>query len=306
MSKRMLYFAYPIDNANLSAYTVAQINAVKVDLLENHGTIAVYDPGDAWKVAPGSQVGDELSLVNNTALDAADGVLAWLPRGCQSIGVPMEIARAGIAGKPVAVVSDYWSWALAGGGPNVRVFTQDQLEAAVQWLVNVEVVEDQLQTRMEPMPVAADRNALVPTREYDDDAGLDLYVSKDTTLPWGEFVDVPCGVKVQLPSWSWGLLVGRSSTFRRRQIEVQLGVIDAGYRGELFAACIWRPSELANERLTPGAVPEIKQDHVTVKEGERLAQLIVIPNGTRDVEPVPSQQLSGHKRGENGFGSSGA
>ena len=299
MSKRFVYLAYPLDNANLSQEHIAEINKTKRVLLEDYASVVVYDPGDAWTVAPGSQVGPEISAVNNTALDAADAVVAFLPRGAQSIGVPMEIARAGLMGKPVAVISDYWSWALAGGGSTVQVFAQDRLSAALEWVTNAESYLPITASSTEPMPVLPDQGTgdyLMPTRTHADDAGLDLYVKADTFLPWGEFVDVPCGVRVELPSWSWGLLVGRSSTFRRRQIEVQLGVIDAGYRGELFAACIWRPSDLIDQQ------PQIN----VIKAGERLAQLIIIPNGTRDIEPVKSDELTEHDRGENGFGSSGA
>lgn len=289
MSKRMVYLAYPIDNAKLSNQVLSEIERAKKYLMEDYGTVVIYDPGDAFTVAPSSQVGPEISTINNAALDQASAVLAWLPLGVASTGVPMEIAIAGMVGKPVAVLSDSYSWALQLPR-NVRVFPEGDVTAAIEWLANVVVPEI---ASTEPMPYTGlAENG--PTRSYADDAGLDLFVSEDTMLPWGKFVDVPCGVQVELPSWSWGLLVGRSSTFRRRQIEVQTGIIDAGYRGELFAACIWRPSEVGDK------------GYVTAKAGERLAQLIVVPNGTRDVEPIWVPELAKHDRGLNGFGSSGA
>lgn len=301
MSKRMVYFAYPIDNANLKEDHVRAIERAKKVLMEDHGTIIIYDPGDAFSVAPSSQVGPEISLINNNALDSAQAVVAWLPQGCSSIGVPMEIQRAAMHYKPVAVISDSWSWALQTGYPTVKVFPESHVDAALAWLADAESIYPEGVT-IENMGVVAEREDLVPRRSYADDAGFDLFVSQDTVLPWGQFVDVPCGVKVELPDWSWGLLVGRSSTFRRRQIEVQLGVIDAGYRGELFAACIWRPEgEFAEYTKTNGV-----EAATTVKAGERLAQLIIIPNGTRDVTPLAVSNLGHHQRGESGFGSTGA
>lgn len=300
--KRLIYLAYPIDNAQLTENQIAWINGGKARLLGNdqNPAVAVYDPGDAFLVRHGAEPGPEITTINEAAIDAADGVLAFAPRGVASIGVPMEIARAALFSKPVAVVSDSYSWALRSNRGNVRIFGEDDLQGAVEWLLNVEIGADAPADR-EPLPVVGGDGGFMPTRAHSDDAGLDLYVSQDTELPFGQFVDVPCGVKVELPDWSWGLLVGRSSTFRRRQIEVQPGIIDAGYRGELFAACIWRPERLMG-------VDRIMNDRpvTVVKAGDRLAQLIVLPNGTRDVEPVPVVALSAHERGENGFGSSGA
>jgi dUTP pyrophosphatase len=301
--KRMIYLSYPIDNAMLKDSTVKEINRSKEFLLGHdlNPAAVVFDPGDAFMVRKGSNPGPEIASINMNVIDQAEGVLAWLPQGVSSIGVPMEIAHAAMQGVPVAVISDTYSWALQLPRDNIVVFPEGRADAAMEWLLSVEY--DPMSVETSPLPVASVRGfsdkGLLPTRAHDDDAGLDLYVSEDTTLPWGQFVDVPCGVKVELPDWSWGLLVGRSSTFRRRQIEVQTGIIDAGYRGELFAACIWRPENLSMD------------DHVDppvlmVKAGERLAQLIIIPNGTKDVTPVPVSMLSTHDRGENGFGSSGA
>lgn len=130
----------------------------------------------------------------------------------------------------------------------------------------------------------------IPTRAYPDDAGYDLYVSETTTIPPGAFVDIPTGVAVQLPEWAWGMLTGRSSTLRKRGLLVNTGIIDAGYRGELYAGAF-----------------NLTQQEVVVEAGDRIAQLIILENSTAVTEMplIPDEQLDPHDRGTNGFGSSG-
>lgn len=302
--KRLIYLAYPIDNANLSDLTVAAIERSKAALL-SHDTLpaaAVFDPGDAFLVRKGADLGPELNQVNGHAIDTASGVLAFLPRGVPSTGVPMEIARAGLGGTPVAVVSDSYSWAMHLDRDNVKIFPEGQVDAAIEWLLGCEF--ESSARELEPLGVVGPGQ--LPTRSYSDDAGLDLYVLEDTVLKWGEFKDVPLGVNVALPPWGWGFLVGRSSTFRKRGVEVMPGIIDPGYRGPLFAACVWRPSALLPDMIVPGAVGLVQERDYGLKAGERIAQMIVIPNGTADVEPVRVGELPKHDRGENGFGSSGS
>jgi dUTP pyrophosphatase len=131
----------------------------------------------------------------------------------------------------------------------------------------------------------------LPTRAYPDDAGYDLYVSETTEVPPGAFVDIPTGVAMQLPDWSWGMLTGRSSTLRKRGLLVNTGIIDTGYRGELYAG-----------------VFNLTKETVVVEVGERIAQIIILTNATRLTSVVPlleGETLEPHSRGNNGFGSSG-
>lgn len=130
--------------------------------------------------------------------------------------------------------------------------------------------------------------ARMPTRAHDGDAGYDLYVSETTHVPPHSFRDVPSGVYVELPSDCWGLLTGRSSTIRNRGLLVIQGVIDPGYRGEMFSA-VWN----------------LTDDFVTLDEGDRIAQLIVIPNETARTRLCQVDVLSDTPRGTSGFGSSG-
>ena len=134
--------------------------------------------------------------------------------------------------------------------------------------------------------LAATRADELLTRAYPGDAGFDLFCREEHWIGPGESVDIPLGVRVQLPEGWWGLLTGRSSTLRKRGLLVAQGVIDQGYRGPLYAY-----------------VRNMTEEMVRVRDGERLAQLIPLPLFPGTIELV--EDLEGHERGVNGFGSSG-
>jgi len=141
-----------------------------------------------------------------------------------------------------------------------------------------------------PMVEAPDSidHLTLPTRAHPDDAGLDLYVTEDAIVRPGQFVDIHCRLGMELPSNLWALVIGRSSTLRKRGLIVNPGIIDTGYRGELFTG-VWNAGEKP----------------VEVKTGERLAQIILFHNLTQHYVPVLVEALSQSSRGEQGFGSSG-
>lgn len=145
---------------------------------------------------------------------------------------------------------------------------------------------DRLHNGGELLFVRRHPEAQMPTTSYEGDAGYDLYTSQAVTIPPGGFADVPTGVAVALPSGVWGEIKGRSSTWRKKNISVITGVIDNGWRGELFAGA-----------YNPGA------SEVTVDVGERIAQLI--PHKLVVLSITEVAELPDSHRGENGFGSSG-
>lgn len=139
---------------------------------------------------------------------------------------------------------------------------------------------------MTSISFSAAGTATLPTKAYAGDAGYDLPVTGWHAIRPGEVIDLPTGLRVAIPEGYYGRIVGRSSTRRRRGIEVVEGIIDAGYRGELFVCAVNR-----NDRA------------VLVSAGERLAQLI--PVAIPDLPTVQSADLPESDRGSNGFGSSG-
>lgn len=169
--------------------------------------------------------------------------------------------------------------------------TYQHVEAALEFIL--ENTEDKTQQQhpqgVLPFANVADMGgrAQLPLLANSQDAGLDLYVSREVVIQPGEFVDVPCGLAAQLPPMSWGLLTGRSSTFRKHRLLVINGVIDEGYRGELFAGVV-----------------NLDHKPVVVQQGQRLAQLIVIPR-MANFTPKLVESLDEGERGVCGFGSSG-
>jgi len=118
------------------------------------------------------------------------------------------------------------------------------------------------------------------------DVGYDLTLSADLIIaPHSQVaVDLKTGVKVKVPTGTWGLIINRSSTPRKKGLIVMPGVIDEGYIGELFA-CVFNTTD----------------NPIEVKMGERLAQLILLPAVVRGIEEV--EKLPETERGETGFGS---
>lgn len=135
---------------------------------------------------------------------------------------------------------------------------------------------------------AIDDQAMLPSRGYPDDAGLDLFACEDVEVGPFDVVDIPTGVAMELPPGTWGMIVGRSSTLRKRKMLVNMSVIDRGWRGDLFVNVV---NLEATEKL--------------VTKGERIGQLIILPNISEGWVPTFVEELSGHARGTKGFGSTG-
>lgn len=302
------YLAYPIDQAGGKQWEWVEKVA---HYLQSKGW-GSYDPGLSWTIGAKQRPDRRVMAVNNMALGRCDALVAFLPPGIASIGTPIEIDRAVHSRHPVAVLGGIGSWALARYEAYdwVRVVQKfEPIEAVLDWMMAYEAEVD---PHTDQIRFAQVRDAVfkdgwdaeelpgrLPTRAYDDDAGLDLYVSRRTVIHPGQTVDVPCNIAAELPEWSWGLLVGRSSTTRTKQLQVHPGVIDSSYRGELFAQVTMLP------QFVEGGGILVKPEPVVVEAGERLAQLIVLSNATRTVSPVLAQALSPGSRGDRGFGSSG-
>ena len=131
--------------------------------------------------------------------------------------------------------------------------------------------------------------AVVPSRAYPGDAGLDLHALEPVVLGPGERASIPTGIAVEIPDGLAGLVLPRSGLAARHGIALvnAPGLIDSGYRGEI-------------------RVLLLNTDHhhpYEFEPGERIAQLLLIRYEAPEVVEV--DELSGSARGSGGFGSSG-
>jgi len=141
--------------------------------------------------------------------------------------------------------------------------------------------------------VKLNSEAVTPTRNYHDDAGLDLHALHDTFIPLGKTVLVKTGIAINIPIGHVGKIEDRSS-MALKGIRTGAGVIDPGYTGEIGVVL----HNLNNQ-----------QDHnigrlgFTVKVGDKIAQLLLLE--TRTFELVVQDTLDTTPRSNSGFGSSG-
>lgn len=129
--------------------------------------------------------------------------------------------------------------------------------------------------------------AMLPTKAHATDAGFDLYATSKTYDNDGNVV-YGCGLAFEIPEGYMGLVFPRSSNAKKSLIlSNSVGVIDAGYRGEVTA--------------------KFKRLHATNYSEymiyERFAQLVVLP--IPNIEFEVTDELSDSERGTGGYGSSG-
>jgi dUTP pyrophosphatase len=131
-------------------------------------------------------------------------------------------------------------------------------------------------------------DAVVPTRAYSGDAGLDLTACERVELGPGERSLVGTGLAIAIPAGYAGYVQPRSGLAAKHGITIvnTPGLVDSGYRGELKVILL---NTDANEPFV-------------IEPGMRIAQLVVLP--IPEVVPVEMDELPSSERGERGFGSS--
>ena len=135
-------------------------------------------------------------------------------------------------------------------------------------------------------------NAIIPSRASEDSAGYDIYAclpdDGEVKIEPGKAFRVPTGVAMEIPRGTFGGLFARSGISTKRGLRPAncVGVVDPDYRGEV-------------------QVPLYNDSNVirTIKNGDRIAQLLLIPAFEIDFEEVG--ELSETDRSLGGFGSTG-
>ena len=153
--------------------------------------------------------------------------------------------------------------------------------------------------------------AALPRHAKPGDAGLDLTSRNRVVIEPGETVMVHTGVAVEIPDGFCGLVLPRSGVASKRGLAPvnAPGLIDSGYRGEVLVPLHnYNQAAFACQVRTfaDGLHDELmvnREARQVVEEGERIAQLVVVPFAT--CECVEVGELSESERGQGGFGSSG-
>ena len=132
-----------------------------------------------------------------------------------------------------------------------------------------------------------DDGAAQPRQAYKDDAGIDLALKHDLTVPVGAHRVGDTGVHVAVPRGHVGMVFVRSSTGIKNHLVLSngTGIIDSGYRGPIKIS-LYNTGD--------------KTQHITA--GDYIAQLVVVPIATNNIAEVPA--LDNTQRGTNGIGSS--
>ncbi|MBQ1603603.1 MAG: dUTP diphosphatase [Oscillospiraceae bacterium] len=134
--------------------------------------------------------------------------------------------------------------------------------------------------------------ATLPTSGSRYAAGYDLYACLDgdgeVTIPAHRTVKIGTGLAVALPEGTFGAIFARSGLATKEGLRPAncVGVIDSDYRGECIVSV---HNDSGVER--------------TVRTGERIAQLVLLPFLPMEFEEVDA--LEDTERGDSGFGSTG-
>ena len=128
--------------------------------------------------------------------------------------------------------------------------------------------------------------AKVPSQATFSDAGYDLFATDTYTLKPGERKLYKTNISTAIPHGYYGRIAPRSGLAYKHGIDVLAGVIDSGYRGDIWVILI-----------------NFGQEDFPVNEGDKIAQFII--EKCHYVERQEVQDLPESQRGEWARGSTG-
>ena len=149
------------------------------------------------------------------------------------------------------------------------------------------------------MKVVLEKDAFMPTKAHEDDAGFDLYTPVPIRMspnevskigygsqPFGlQSVTIDTGVHIAIPKGYVGMIKSKSGLNVKRGLIAE-GVIDSGYTGSIVVKMY-----------------NLSQYETHFKRGDKIAQLVVMPICTEKLEQA--YELDDTDRGSGGFGSTG-
>lgn len=165
-------------------------------------------------------------------------------------------------------------------------------------------------------------DAVTPSYAHSTDCGLDLTAVSKNFDEYGNVV-YGFGLAFEIPEGYAGFIFPRSSNHKSGLLLTNcVGIVDAGYRGEVTAkfasrAMLARPRKLVDkikvffetkQSLKKELYYSVNISHhfdprVNYNIGDRVAQMVILPYPK--VEFVEVDELSDTERGTGGYGSTG-
>jgi dUTP pyrophosphatase len=125
---------------------------------------------------------------------------------------------------------------------------------------------------------------------------MDLRAAEDVEMRVGEIRAISTGISVEIPPGFMGEVRSRSGMALKGLVcNNAPGTIDPSYRGEVKAIMRFQGAQPLD--------PSLSGEICTIRKGDRIAQLIVVPY--LGVEWVQAEELAASARGEGGMGSTG-
>ncbi len=174
-------------------------------------------------------------------------------------------------------------------------------------------------------------SGFLPNKAESLSTGYDVKnAGPDLILRPFEHALIPLGIKALIPEGWWLFLVPRSSSHGKKHLHTLYGVVDESYEGELFFSAQYIPitndintvsieynitertgyyGEVYKEADVADVYDVAKFDNLTIKHGDAVAQLILMPRYEMNVIGVTEDEYKelttkrGATRGTGGFGS---
>ena len=144
--------------------------------------------------------------------------------------------------------------------------------------------------KIQCIPDAKGRLAPLPAYQTPGSAALDLraFLPEPIVLQPMERRAIPTGIAIELPQGHCAMILAHSGLATKQGLTMAngVGLIDSDYRGELLCSVV-----------------NLSQQPFTIRDGDRIAQLLILPIAR--VELLPCEALTPTDRGAGGFGSTG-
>jgi dUTP pyrophosphatase len=149
-------------------------------------------------------------------------------------------------------------------------------------------------------------SAIIPSKR-DEDAGYDVYADfegDELVIKPNEIVLVPTGIASSVTD-KYALIAKERGSTGTKGMAVRCGVIDSGYRNEIFIPI----NNTSNKTIVITKNPDIKyeDDVIVYPASKAIAQLLLVPVPKAKVKEIPYEQLKAipSQRGTGALGSTG-